>query len=263
MNDLILDFHNVTKRYGTKRSGTQTAVDNATFSLERGRIYGFVGENGAGKTTCIRMMCGLSEPDEGKIELFGTKCCNGDAKTIAALRRKIGSLVEQPVLNPFVTARENLIERYILFGTYSGSLDSHITEILERTGLGDTGKKKVRDFSLGMRQRLGIALALITNPELLILDEPMNGLDPMGMISIRHLIQSLCRDDGITVLISSHILSELEELATDYIFISHGKILKTARTEEVCVKGKSLEDFYMEILGVTETGTITSGGLNA
>ena len=141
MNDMILDFQSVTKCYGTKRTGVKTAVDNATFSLERGRIYGFVGENGAGKTTCIRMMCGLSEPDEGQIGLFGTECnCNGlngshgkkyDAKTIATLRRKIGSLVEQPVLNPFVTARENLIERCILFGV--DSLDSRITKILAET----------------------------------------------------------------------------------------------------------------------------------
>ena len=254
----MIEVSHVSRNFGDFR-----AVNDVSFSIPTGQIVGLLGPNGAGKTTCIRMMCGLSEPDEGHIGLFGTDYRQVDAKTISVLRRKIGSLVEQPVLNPFATARENLIERCILFGTDFGSLDSRITKVLERTGLGDTGKKKVRDFSLGMRQRLGIALALITNPELLILDEPMNGLDPMGMISIRHLIQSLCRDDGITVLISSHILSELEELATDYIFISHGKILKTARTEEVCVKGKSLEDFYMEILGVTETGTITSGGLNA
>lgn len=237
MNDVILEFNQVSKNYGS-----QIAVDKATFTLKRGHIYGFVGENGAGKTTCIRMMCGLSGASEGQVLIFGQE---GTANN-----KRLGALVEQPVFNPFVNAKQNLLERSILYGTCDSDLDERISKVLERVGLGDTGKKKVRDFSLGMRQRLGIALALITNPELLILDEPMNGLDPMGMVSIRKLIKSLCQDDGITVLISSHILSELEELATDYIFISGGKILKLARADEVCTQGKSLEEFYMELLGV-------------
>ena len=255
MNDFILEFQDVTKKYGS-----QIAVDSATFSLKRGRIYGFVGENGAGKTTCIRMMCGLTKADSGKIVLFGDDGSNG-AKSLSMKRRKIGALVEQPVFNPFADARENLLERGILYGMKCD--ENRIEKILERVGLGGCGKKKVRDFSLGMRQRLGIALALIVNPEFLILDEPMNGLDPMGMISIRRLIQSLCRDSGITVLLSSHILSELEELATDYIFISGGKILRLASACDISLKGKSLEKFYLELLGLTEEDIVEGGKWNA
>ena len=153
------------------------------------------------------------------------------------------------------------MERGILYGMKCD--ENRIEKILERVGLGGCGKKKVRDFSLGMRQRLGIALALIVNPEFLILDEPMNGLDPMGMISIRRLIQSLCRDSGITVLLSSHILSELEELATDYIFISGGKILRLASACDISLKGKSLEKFYLELLGLTEEYIVEGGKWNA
>lgn len=215
MNETIMRINNLTKSYGAK-----TVLDNASFEIEKGKIYGFIGENGAGKTTAIRAITGLSPIDQGSIELFGKSDKNG----LVEARRKIGCLVEKPILELNKTARANLISAQLL----NGNNDSvKIDKVLQRVVLGDVKNKKVGDFSLGMKQRLGIAMALINNPEMLILDEPVNGLDPMGMVDVRELLISLCRDDGITIVISSHILAELYQLATDYIIISHGRIIST------------------------------------
>lgn len=217
----ILKVNGLTKKYGSK-----TALNNVTFSVEKGRIYGFIGENGAGKTTAIRAITGLSESPEGKIELFGSS----DKKGLIKARRKMGYLVENPIISMNDTAEGNLRMQQLLYGNKD---ETKIRKILERVGLADTGSKKAKDFSLGMRQRLGIALALVNEPEILILDEPVNGLDPMGMVAVRELLKSLCNEDGITIVISSHILAELYQLVTDYIIISHGEIIEQISKEEL------------------------------
>ncbi|MBR4557308.1 MAG: ATP-binding cassette domain-containing protein [Clostridiales bacterium] len=221
MSDTILKISNLTKTYGAKR-----VLEDVSFEIKRGKIYGFIGENGAGKTTAIRAITGLSPIEQGSVELFGQT----EDKGLAVARRKMGCLVERPILELNKTARENLLSQELLYGN---SDSTKIDKILDRVGLGDVRNKKVVDFSLGMKQRLGIAIALINDPELLILDEPVNGLDPMGMVDVRELLISLCRDDGITIVISSHILAELYQLATDYIIISHGHIISTLSKDEL------------------------------
>lgn len=221
MNNTILKVNQLTKIYGTK-----TALKDVSFTVEKGKIYGFIGENGAGKTTTIRAITGLTSVTEGSVELFGAS----NIKGLEVARKQMGCLVERPILSLNKTASENLRMQQLLFGQID---NAKIDVILERVGLGEVRNKKVKDFSLGMKQRLGIALALINSPKLLILDEPVNGLDPMGMVDVRELLRSLCMDDGITILISSHILSELYQLVTDYIIISHGQILETLTKEEL------------------------------
>lgn len=221
MSDVILRINDLSKTYGPKK-----ALDGVSFEVERGKIYGFIGENGAGKTTAIRAITGLSPIENGTIELFG----KSDSKGLAEARRKMGCLVESPILDMRKTAKENLMLQELLYGNKDAS---KADKILNRVGLGDVKNKKVGNFSLGMKQRLGIALALINDPNLLILDEPVNGLDPMGMVDVRELLVSLCRDDGITIVISSHILAELYQLATDYIIISHGHIISTLSKDEL------------------------------
>lgn len=221
MSDAILRINNLSKTYGAKK-----ALDGVSFEVERGKIYGFIGENGAGKTTAIRAITGLSPIENGTIELFG----KSDSKGLAEARRKMGCLVESPILDMRKTAKENLMLQELLYGNKDSA---KVDKILARVGLGDVKNKKVGNFSLGMKQRLGIALALINDPEILILDEPVNGLDPMGMVDVRELLVSLCKEDGITIVVSSHILAELYQLATDYIIISHGHIISTLSKEEL------------------------------
>ena len=217
----ILKVNGLTKKYGSK-----TALDNVAFNVEKGKIYGFIGENGAGKTTTIRAITGLSEAPAGTVELFGAS----DKKGLTMARRKMGYLVEHPILSMNDTAEGNLKMQQLLYGHRD---DSKIKKILARVGLADVGRKKVKNFSLGMKQRLGIAMALVNDPEILILDEPVNGLDPMGMVAVRELLKSLSTEDGITIVISSHILAELYQLVTDYIIISHGEIIEQISKEEL------------------------------
>ena len=217
----ILKVNGLTKKYGSK-----TALDNVAFNVEKGKIYGFIGENGAGKTTTIRAITGLSEAPSGTVELFGAS----DKKGLTMARRKMGYLVEHPILSMNDTAEGNLKMQQLLYGHRD---DSKIKKILARVGLADVGRKKVKNFSLGMKQRLGIAMALVNDPEILILDEPVNGLDPMGMVAVRELLKSLSTEDGITIVISSHILAELYQLVTDYIIISHGEIIEQISKEEL------------------------------
>ena len=217
----ILKVNGLTKKYGSK-----TALNNVAFNVERGKIYGFIGENGAGKTTTIRAITGLSEAPSGTVELFGAS----DKKGLTMARRKMGYLVEHPILSMNDTAEGNLKMQQLLYGHRD---DAKIKKILARVGLADVGRKKVKNFSLGMKQRLGIAMALVNDPEILILDEPVNGLDPMGMVAVRELLKSLSTEDGITIVISSHILAELYQLVTDYIIISHGEIIEQISKEEL------------------------------
>lgn len=195
--------------------------------IPKGSIYGFVGKNGAGKTTLIRLISGLQFPTAGEYTLFGKK---NTEKDISKSRKRMGAVVETPSVYLDMTAEDNLKEQYRILGLPSFET---IPDLLALVGLCNTGKKKVKNFSLGMRQRLGIAVALSGNPDFLVLDEPANGLDPQGIIEMRELILKLNREHGITVLISSHILDELSRLATHYGFIDKGTILREITAEDL------------------------------
>ena len=203
------------------------ALDNLTMHVPKGSIYGFVGRNGAGKTTLIRLICGLQAPTTGSYLLYGTDFTR---KELAKVRRRMGAVVETPSIYLDLTAEDNLKEQFRVLGVPS---DDGIPELLKLVGLEDTGKKKARNFSLGMKQRLGIAVALAGDPDFLVLDEPVNGLDPQGIIEIRELILKLNRERGLTVLVSSHILDELSKLATHYGFIDGGRIVKELSAREL------------------------------
>lgn len=203
------------------------ALNGLTMCVPKGAIYGLVGKNGAGKTTLIRLICGLQEPTEGEYFLYGI---SNRQKNIVKSRRRMGAVVETPSIYSDMTAEDNLKEQYRILGlpSYDG-----ITDILKLVGLENTGKKKAKHFSLGMRQRLGIAIALAGSPDFLVLDEPVNGLDPQGIVEIRELILKLNREHAITVLISSHILDELARLATHLGFIDNGQVVKEISAEEL------------------------------
>lgn len=203
------------------------ALTGLTMNVPKGAIYGFVGKNGAGKTTLIRLICGLQEPTAGTYQLYGI----GDgSRDMIDARRRIGAIVETPAIYTDMTAEDNLKQQYLILGlpSYEG-----IPELLKLVGLDDTGKKKVKHFSLGMKQRLGIAIALAGDPDFLILDEPVNGLDPQGIIEMRELLLKLNHEKQITVLISSHNLDELSRLATHYGIIDHGAMVKELSAEEL------------------------------
>lgn len=203
------------------------ALNELSMNIPKGTIYGFIGKNGAGKTTLIRLICGLQEPTSGDYTLYGRK--NTD-KEIVKSRRRMGAVVETPSIYLDMTAVDNLKVQYRILGL--PSFDG-LTEILKLVGLENAGKKKAKNFSLGMRQRLGIAIALVGDPDFLVLDEPVNGLDPQGIIDIRELILKLNREQQITVLISSHILDELSKFATHYGFIDNGHIVKEMSAVEL------------------------------
>ena len=218
----VLETNSLTKSYRAA-----SALSGLTMRVPKGSIYGFVGRNGAGKTTLIRLVCGLQAPSGGSYTLCGEK---NDSPLINRSRGKMGAVVETPSIWLDMTAVENLRQQFALLGLPS---DEGISELLRLVGLPGTGKKKARNFSLGMRQRLGIAVALAGNPDFLILDEPANGLDPEGIVEIRELILKLNRERGITVLISSHILGELSKLATDYGFIDGGRMVRELSAKEL------------------------------
>lgn len=218
-----LTTHNLTKRYRKF-----TALDNVNMTVPKGAIYGFIGRNGAGKTTLIRVICGLQAPTQGDYTLLGADYA--DKKNLSKVRKHIGAIVETPAVYPDMTAYENMKHQSIIVG--NPSFDQ-ISELLSFVGLEDTGKKKVKNFSLGMRQRLSIAMTLVGNPDFLVLDEPTNGLDPQGIVEIRELILKLNKEKNITFLISSHILGELSKLATHYGFIDNGKLIKELTASEL------------------------------
>lgn len=220
-NEVILSVDGMTKRYGNN-----VVVNNASFQLERGKIYGFIGQNGAGKTTIIRMLAGYAKLTAGNMVIYG----DSSEKGLAEGRKRMGIIVEQPALYKNMTAYDNLEIQKKLYGIESDGLTD---ELLQLVGLANIGKRKVKNFSLGMRQRLGIAMALVNSPEILVLDEPVNGLDPVGIVEIRELLLKLNRERNLTILISSHILSELYQLATDYIIIHRGCILERLTLEEL------------------------------
>lgn len=231
--EYVLTTHALCKNYQHFK-----ALNGLSMHVPKGAIYGFVGQNGAGKTTLIRLICGLQKPSSGEYVLYGI---NSTVKEIVRVRRRMGAIVETPSLYQDMSAAENLKMQYHILGlpSFRG-----IPELLKLVGLEDTGRKKVKNFSLGMRQRLGIAVALAGEPDFLVLDEPINGLDPQGIIEIRELILKLNRERQITVLISSHMLDELSRLATHYGFINNGCILKEISAGELeasCRKCSQLE----------------------
>lgn len=220
--DYVLTTHALCKTYGNFK-----ALNGLSMSVPKGAIYGFVGRNGAGKTTLIRLICGLQEPTVGGYALYDI---TNKKKGIAKSRRRMGAVVETPSIYSDMTAEDNLKEQYRILGL--PSFDG-ISELLKLVGLENTGKKKAKNFSLGMRQRLGIAVALAGDPDFLVLDEPINGLDPQGIVEMRELILKLNREKQITVLISSHILDELSKLATHFGFIDNGQLIKEMSAEEL------------------------------
>lgn len=231
--EYVLETNALSKRYGRSEVLSQLSMH-----VPKGSIYGFVGKNGAGKTTLIRLICGLQNPTAGEYVLYGKSNRSGEMRQS---RRRMGAMVETPSIYPYMSAEDNLKVRYRMLGmpSYEG-----IPELLDLVGLKDVGKKFVKNFSLGMRQRIGIAVALAGNPDFLVLDEPANGLDPEGIIEIRELILKLNREQQVTVLITSHILDELSRIATHYGFLDHGHMVKEVSTKELeqaCRKCMRLE----------------------
>ncbi len=221
-NETVLKATGITKKYGAAK-----ALDKVSIEIKRGMIYGLIGENGAGKSTFMRTIMGLISIDEGSIELFGTT-------DLQAARRRMGQSIETPALYPELTARDNLR----IQAANGGVSDREIEDLLKMMRLENTGKKKAKNFSLGMRQRLAIANALITNPEFLILDEPTNGMDPAGMAEMREIIQRLVKERSITVLLSSHLLDELSQIATHYGILHEGHLIKELSKEELAQESR-------------------------
>lgn len=220
----------------TKQYGEQTAVHDLNMHVERGKIYGFLGRNGAGKTTTIRMLLGLIKPTRGDVEIFGQRLTDKPREILS----RIGSMVEHPGFYENLTAYENLLINAKLMGVYKRNA---LEEALETVGLQNETSKLVGQYSMGMKQRLGIARAILHHPELLILDEPTNGLDPIGIKEMRKLIKSLAEERNITVVISSHILSEVEQLADQLGIIHEGKLLEEISIGELHRRNRKYIEF--------------------
>lgn len=225
VEELILETKDLTKRFGS-----HAAVDHVSMQIRRGAIYGFIGRNGAGKTTFLKMISGLSTQTEGEIRLFGYT-----GSDLVKVRSRVGCLIESPGLYGNMSAADNLHIKCNLFGIPA---KKYVPELLDLVGLSDVGKKKTKHFSMGMRQRLGIALALVGEPDLLVLDEPINGLDPQGIVEVRDLIKRLSKEKNMTVLLSSHLLEELSKFATDYGIIHNGVLLEQMTREELSKRSR-------------------------
>ncbi len=220
--EYILKTNDLVKRYGRYE-----ALNGLSMNVPKGAIYGLVGKNGAGKTTLIRLICGLQNPTSGEYSIYGV---SNKQKEIIQSRRRMGAVVETPAIYLDMTAEDNLKVQHCVLGLPSFD---EIPYILKMVGLENTGRKKARDFSLGMRQRLGIAVAMVGSPDFLVLDEPTNGLDPQGIVEIREIILKLNHQNGITILISSHILDEMARLATHFGFIDKGQMIKEISASEL------------------------------
>ncbi len=250
MKEIVFKTSNLSKKYKSS-----FALDGVSMEVKRGEIYGFVGENGAGKTTLIRILSGLTFQTGGEFSLFNA---TGE-KDLTKQRQRIGCIIENPALYPDMTARENLEIHRIQCGIPDKTC---IDKVLQTVKLTDTGKKKAKNFSLGMKQRLGLAIALLNEPEFLVLDEPINGLDPVGIVELRELLKSLNKEHGTTILISSHILSELYQLATSYGFIHMGKMLEQLSLDELDKKCK--KHIYLKVddapkaVSIIETKLLTT-----
>ena len=221
MREIILETHNLTKKYKNF-----TALDNLNITIQKGDIYGLIGRNGAGKTTLMKLITTLAKPTSGSFTLFGK---SSDSNDLYESKGRVGALIEYPAFYPNLSAFDNL--NY--YAIQRGITDmKQIDKVLDIVNLRDTGKKKVKTFSLGMKQRLGIALAILNNPDFVILDEPINGLDPIGISELRDTFKNLAKN-GITLLVSSHILSELYVLSTKFAFIEGGRLIKEITKEEL------------------------------
>lgn len=229
--DYILQTHKLTKVYGKTR-----VVNGVSMNVKKGDIYGFIGKNGAGKTTFMRMVTGMAAPTEGEMELF-------EKKDLEKQRKRVGSLIENPGVYPNMTAKENMEVVRKSFGITNKNASD---ELLELVGLGNVGKKKVKNFSMGMKQRLGIAISLLRNPDFLILDEPINGLDPAGIKEIRDLLLKLNQEREITILISSHILGELSKVATRYGIIRDGVLVEEFAASELSEKCRRCQKLVVD-----------------
>ena len=219
----VLQTNSLTKQYKN-----QIALNNVNINIEKGDIYGLIGKNGAGKTTLMKIICGLIHSSHGEVKLF-------ESTDLDKNRKRIGCVIEQPALYPSMTARQNLIYYNKLLGI---SEYSNVDGLLNLVGLQNTGKKKTKNFSLGMKQRLSIAISLIGNPDFLILDEPINGLDPSGIIEIRELLLKLNSERDITILISSHILGELNKVTTKYGIIKDGNLIDEFASKDLEMRCK-------------------------
>ena len=220
MNQTIVRTQGLTKQYGHHR-----AVSRISMHVRKGAVYGLIGRNGAGKTTFLKMLAGLASPSSGESEIFGLR-----GKELANVRSRIGCLIEAPGIYGNLSANYNLYLKCRFFVIHK---KGYIEAILKIVALSDTGKKKTKHFSLGMKQRLGIGLALVGEPDLLLLDEPINGLDPQGIVEIRDTILKLNKEKNMTIVISSHILEELSKIATDYGIIHHGELIEEITREEL------------------------------
>ena len=229
MSEVIIDVNGLEKQYMK-----QKAVQDVSFQIKEGMICGLIGPNGAGKTTIMKMLGGLVLPTNGSISIYGEDTEKGLAKS----RSRMSFMIETPYMKEKMSARENLEKQRLQKGIPD---KNRVDEVLEIVGLSDTGKKNAKNFSLGMRQRLGIANALLTKPEIMVLDEPTNGLDPEGIVEIRELLLKLNREEHITIIISSHILSELSLLCTDYLFIHHGRLMESVSAAEL---KKMCKEYY-------------------
>ena len=255
----VVETCNLTKEYNGR-----AVVKKVNMHIPEGSIYGFVGENGSGKTTIMRMLTGIARPTSGSFMMFGVK--NTDPK-IYRKRKEISAIVETVSLVPTMTALDNMKYQELYLGIKL--TDERRQELLSVVGLEKVGKKKVKNFSLGMRQRMGIALALMNNPKFMLLDEPMNGLDPQGIAELRDILIKINREQNVTILISSHILSELEKIATVYGFISHGKIIEELTVEElqdrcrksITIKFADVEEAYkvLKELNIQDFKTYPNG----
>ena len=222
MGNSVITMKGLCKSYNK-----QEVLHDFSLTVERGHICGLIGPNGAGKTTIVKILAGMFFPTKGELELFGSPDDLDDA------RARMSFMIEQPIISDSMTARQNL--EYIRY--LRGYPDEkRIDEILDLVGLANTGKKRANKFSLGMKQRLGIGMALLPKPEIMVLDEPVNGLDPEGIVEVRQLIKRMQEEWGVTVLISSHLLSELSELCTDFSIISHGELIENLSHEELLVR---------------------------
>ena len=221
----VIEMKNVHKYYGKSH-----VLDDVSFSVEKGHIVGLIGPNGAGKTTIMKILSGLAHRSSGSFSLFESET------GIHVNRNRLSFMIESPIIDLSLNARANMEFMRILRGVAD---EKKIDELLKYVGLEDVGKKPVKNFSLGMKQRLGIAMSLLADPEVLVLDEPVNGLDPEGIVEIRHILKELCEVYGKTLIISSHLLSELSELCTDYIIINHGRIVESLSTEELMLHSRS------------------------
>lgn len=262
MSTTIFEAKRLTKQYGSS-----FVLRDINMTIEPGDIYGFIGENGAGKTTLMKVIGGLVHPSDGEISLFG----KSEKKDLNYARRQVGFLIEIPALYPHLNAEENLTFYCRIYGIE----DDHrtrIAEVLHAVSLSDVGNKKTSDYSLGMRQRLGLAIALLNNPKLLVLDEPINGLDPAGIVEVRRILEHLVKEKGVTILISSHILNELQLLATKFGFIHHGRLIKEIAATEllksaetrICIQTPNpaltaqilKKELQLESIVITEDGEI-------